>query len=81
LATSRRIDFIRQLAERTTGLGLQRLKDLVDQMFGCSLDQLTMPQASQLIDTLKNVRSGLVDLEVLFDGSAPQAATPADQWP
>ncbi len=70
-ATEKQLSFIRQLAGRIKGLGARRLETLANTMFSKPVAELTSLNASGLIDTLKAVQAGEVDLQDALSGAAP----------
>jgi hypothetical protein len=70
-ATPKQLEYIQQLARQIRGLGTRRLDDLAGRMFGKPLADLTSLDASGLIDTLKAIKAGSVNLDDALNG-APQ---------
>jgi hypothetical protein len=77
LATERQINFAQHLARQIRALGGQRLAELAQQSCGRSLDELTSPEASQLIELLKELRAGTKSVNDLLPGAAALGARPA----
>jgi hypothetical protein len=77
LATERQINFAQHLARQIRALGGQRLAELAQQAYGRSLDELTSPEASQLIELLKELRAGTKSVNDLLPGAAALGARPA----
>ena len=69
-ATPRQLEFIRVLAGQIRGLGVRRLDTVTDTLCGKPLTGLSHAEASALIDILKNVRAGKLDLEAALRGAA-----------
>ena len=69
-ATRRQIDFLHALAKQIRGLGLRRLESVSQTLCEKPLADLSSAEASALIDILKNVRSGKLDLQNAFPGAA-----------
>jgi hypothetical protein len=70
LATDRQINFAHHLARQIRALGGQRLKELAQQIYSRPLEELTSREASQLIDLLKDMRAGNLDVGELLPGAA-----------
>ena len=70
LATDRQINFAHHLARQIRALGGQRLKELAQQVYSRPLEELTSREASQLIDLLKDMRAGNLDVGELLPGAA-----------
>ena len=68
-ATARQAEFIRVLAGQIRGLGIRRLDAVAETLCGKPLSALSNAEASALIDVLKNVRVGKLDLEAALNGA------------
>ena len=69
-ATPRQIEFVRVLASQIRGLGVRRLDAVTETLCGKPLSGLSHAEASALIDVLKNVRAGKLDLQAALKGAA-----------
>jgi len=70
LATARQIDFAYHLAREIRALGGQRLSVLVEQLYDRKIEELTSPEASRLIDLLKELRAGTKSVDDVLTGAA-----------
>lgn len=69
-ASQKQLMYARRLSERIPGLGSQHMATLAQERFGRHLSELSWAEASQLIDSLKAIQAGDLDLNSFLSGAA-----------
>lgn len=69
-ATSKQIEYAQQLAKQIAGLGVRRLDTVSHRLHSKPLVALTSLEASALIDLLKDIKAGRMQLPAVLNGAA-----------
>ena len=70
LPSSKQLGYLRQLASEINGLGPAKLERLSERLYGTRVAALSRFDASALIDTLKAIKDGDIELERALAGGA-----------